>query len=247
MGLEINELFMRLEDKFGIEIDDGANDIKTVGELRDYILQKIGCRVEKHPEMLGSLLPARVRYTHNKGCPTPGVFLDVRSRIAGLLGLEEESISPSTPLRAVIGARDLRRVWDALSREGPWEIEPLEASRFAFTAAGLLSGCVAGMSVHYDLMPPIGIGLAVLVLWIVFLFGMMRIAPYGTRIPAELVTVGDLARRVSGTNYEKAYAPGVMPSKQDLFLSIRSEIVLTFGVREDEVREDTRFIEDLGE
>ena len=64
MGLDIAEMVMEIEDRFGIQIaDDEGISLKTAGELRDYVIAQLKRRGQVNEEDVWLKLVEIIRRT----------------------------------------------------------------------------------------------------------------------------------------------------------------------------------------
>ena len=80
MGLDAVEFVMEIEEEFSISIeDDEVVFFSTLGTVHDYLLEK--CAGRKRSD-----------------CPTRSAFYRLRQAMGVVLGVEPESVRPTTPL-----------------------------------------------------------------------------------------------------------------------------------------------------
>ena len=119
MGLELVELVIEVEETFGIIVsDDTAANIRTVGQLHDYILD-------------------RRRQTQQHGCPIGHVFRDIRRVLTETTSVPRQAIRPSTELKTILPPQTRRRVWKRLQQEVPGRLRGL---RLPFRLGPVLAG-----------------------------------------------------------------------------------------------------------
>lgn len=94
MGLEMVEVVMELEDEFRISIrDEDLADVRTVGDLHDLIVAKLGLRE------LDSV------------CITSHIFYALRRALTEVTGLPRDRITPATEVDELLPARQRPRLW----------------------------------------------------------------------------------------------------------------------------------------
>jgi acyl carrier protein len=234
MGLDLVELVLYTEETFGIQIDDAeASQIHTPGELADYVAARI-LRGE------GGAAP----------CLSQTRFYRLRSVLMEILDAPREKIRPKTPLAELMQAdHRLPERWKRLSAaltisRFPFplsrpELPPaLQAGVMAVNGgAPLLFLCcalAARWSFPQTLVP-------LFLLWIGTLFLTDRLTRQKrTRLPRKFATVAALLPHVHIPPASPAWTRAAILGELIRMTSAQS------GVPVDEIREDTRFVEDLG-
>ncbi len=132
MGLDIIELFMRIEDEFDIEIsNEEAQVLETVGQMRDFVMLKLH-------------LDGRARV-----CASLWTFYRMRAALAETLGLDRRSIRPDTRIASLLPATwresEWDRVGDAAGLVIPHRLPSGDTARTHPVVAHVLSvGCTSG-------------------------------------------------------------------------------------------------------
>lgn len=97
MGLALVEMIMDVEEHFGIEIpDEDAAEIRTVGALHSYLLQRLA---EKHPGGSQSV------------CPSGHAFYQARRTLMDQFGVPRSRIRPDSRLDDLLPRRGRREAW----------------------------------------------------------------------------------------------------------------------------------------
>ena len=229
MGLELVELVMEVEETFGIIVsDDTAPQLRTVGQLHDYILE---CR----------------RQTQQQGCPTGHVFRDVRRVLTETTSLPRQAIRPSTELKTILPPRIRRRVWKRLQQEAQGRLRGL---CLPFRLGPVLAGgcLVAGVIGAAMIMPLVGfvhavvLGGTTLVAMLLVTFFVTR--PFALAFPHGVATVGDAARATLPPGYEVAVKQQM--TDEEVWVKLQKIVADTLGVKVEKVTPSARFVEDLG-
>ena len=231
MGLEMVELVMEVEERFGVRLPEiDAYGMRTLGDLHEVLVQQSGRR--KRPD-----------------CPTRTVFYRLRGALGHVLGIEAHELRPSTAVLPLLGTWRRGRTWRRVQRRLEWKLPPLEgragqgvalgwvgSSAGAFLAVTVLSGdlCTAAGAGLVAMLPGVLLGYIVGVLWI-------------PTLPSPLRTAGDVARAVVALNRGEFHTGRETPSADDPVWNQLCDIVAEqFRVRPESLHADTRFVEDLG-
>jgi acyl carrier protein len=229
MGLELVEIVIEVEETFGIIVsDDTAANIRTVGQLHDYILD-------------------RRRQTQQHGCPTGHVFRDVRRVLTETASLPRQAIRPSTELKTILPPRIRRRVWKRLQQEAqgrlpdlclPFRLGPVLAG------ACLVAGVIGTVMIvpHVGLVHAMVLGGTALVAMLLVAFFVTR--PFALSFPHGVATVGDVARATLPPKYEAAVKQQM--TDEEVWEKLRKIVADTLGVKVEKVTPSARFVEDLG-
>ncbi len=232
MGLELVEIMMEVEEKFGIEIqEDEAQRIFTAGELYACILNKIG-------RVGGPCLSSRL-------------FYRMRRVVMELFDASRGSVTPRSRLEGLIPARARRRHWQALSgrlglrlprlRPPLWVEEGIIGGTLGLVVVGILGLFAA---------EPIGIPLYVPAVLVVaagaFCWASYKAAaPFSTRIPADCATVRGTIGEIMSENYGRFYESERRRHEEPIWHTVKAVILEQTGADPDEITPDSRFYEDL--
>jgi hypothetical protein len=131
MGLDVVELVMELEDRFGIDLtDEDLEGTQTVADLYRLVVSKL-----EHKEAWP--------------CLTSVLFLRMRKALMELEGIERQQVTPRTETASQLPAEDRRATWEALGealeRKLPPLNRPLSMHRalLVSTAAPIVLGIIA--------------------------------------------------------------------------------------------------------
>lgn len=229
MGLELVEIVLEVEETFGIVIsDNAATQIRTVGQLHEYILD------------------AR-RQERQSGCPTSRVFLQIRRVLTATTSTPRQAIRPSTDLKTVIPPQIRRRVWNRLQQDVSGGLKGL---RLPYRLGPILIGlCVViGITGTAMIVPHVGIGNAIVlgmtatvVTLLLFQFASRSLA---ITFPDGVVTVGDLATATLPRGFEDAAK--CQMTDQKVWEQLQRIVADCIGVEIAKVTPSARFVEDLG-
>jgi acyl carrier protein len=208
--------------------DEAAPDIRTVGQLHAYILD-------------------RRHQTQQQGCPTGRVFRDIRQVLTAAAAVPRQAVRPSTGLAAILPPPIRRRAWKTLQQKVSGRLPGL---RLPFRLGPILAGgCLTAGVVGVAMMVPhVGLRHAgvlsgvvtVIVLYVVFL----ATRPWAVALPGGLVTVGDVTLAAVPPGYE-AVATQQM-TDADVWEKLQKIVADILGVKIESVVPSARFVEDLG-
>ncbi len=241
MGLDVVELVLDVEDRFGVVIwNEEYEGIRTVGDLHALLLQRIK-----------ATLAPQLKYQH---CESMRAFLEVRQLLVAEKLAARQDISPSSRLDELLPVSIRRSTWPKIALQANlgmpslhfttpqslvFEVIPVTtlaalviSSTYSAGFAGAVTSFFAGMTL--------------------FAFGSARTLQFKVTIPADCQTIRDIIKfhRGSKTASEAVtlrYSNSVSNSVdeaaiwQDLVKLVCDEL----GVKPDQVRPETRFIEDL--
>ncbi len=225
MGLDVVELIMRVEEEFGIVIEDeDAERIETPGALCALIERKLDMAMAEK----------------RSGCPTSRAFYTVRREMMQR-GIQRAHIKPATPLTAILPSAQRHSLWGELESafsiqlpplERPFLYEGLVVGWVCLSLIGLFASMVADRLVLWG---EFFVGGALALMALHFLTVPLRVYP-----PKNLQTVGDLTRRVAWTD------DSVPPQPHDIWLKLQSIVADESGVPLEKVTRDAHIHRDLG-
>ncbi len=228
MGLDLVELAMEVEETFGVVIsDDAAVEIRTVGQLYDYILQYRG---------------------RERGCPTSGTFYAIRRVIVDAGGVPKRAVRPSTRLTSILPPRLRRRVWKSMHQQGQgWRVRGLRLPyRLGPTSAVLTLICGAVGAILA--IPHVGIEAALVLAATGTAMGLLLLIwltrPLAVAFPSGVPTVGDLTLAALPPGYD--IAAKAQWDDREIWQKLQAIVVDILGAKPEEVTPSARFIEDLG-
>lgn len=239
MGLEIEELILHCEDRFGISIhldDSNVTELETVGGFYVYIMR-------------------RLEEGRAVRCPRARAHFSLRAALARQLSVEKHAIQPQTALADLIPSRARRSIWWALHRTLPHPVPPLELA--------VSSRLIGGISilVGIPLVLLLGVGLIPQYessyLWAagILLCGLMVFF-----VPAVLFMLleSQLQRRLPAADFGElvdktvamaswGYGPEGRPwNHTTVWRELQAIVATQFGVDSTRIEPDTDFFKDLG-
>lgn len=236
MGLDTVELVMEVEEEFDVTVpDDGAETIRTVGDLYYWLVDRLGT-----PGVAGP-------------CPSAAAFYRLRRVLIRQRAIPRDAIRPEARTADLLPEHDRRAAWDGLEYELGWRLPPLRL-------AGWINGTVAGLLLG---LPPATFALCALgrlpmqafltIFWLEFLVGLLlflvgfRLSrPQAVHLPPGCDTLGGLIgtslalnRGVVGKQAAGTDARG------DLWERLRRVVSEVAGIPPEQVTEDLDLIRDL--
>lgn len=227
MGLDLVEVVMAVEERFGITLsDDDAFQADTPGKLIDLILSKV--------DKSGS-----------SGWQTSRAFYMLRRALMEYFHWHRSQIVPHARLEELVPRQNRRDNWERLRarlQAGQWP-SLKRPSWLAVSIASLASLMVVGaLILHFRgvstwLTIPAGIAILLLV--------MIATRPLCLEFPRERSTVGELTR------YLVAFCPtlfgpeGRRWSRTDVATAIREITIEQLGISRSDYREEAHFVRDL--
>lgn len=225
MGMDSVELIINVETAFGITISDReATSVVTVADLYAIVLRTM------------ALLPGGK-------CRTAKMFYELR-RDLGKLGEIPQRLRPSTPLAQAVPAARRRAVWRTLAQGKGLKLPALTYSprelAWLWRTAGVMA-VAAGICV--GILPGLWCGIlgglsGPVLLWLC--------SPWARRHAPRCPTFGDLVRAVTTLNGGLTRSDnGKLLSGHAIWCTLRQVIAESLGVKEEEIRPELRFYEDL--
>lgn len=229
MGLELVEIVMEAEERFGIIVsDDDAFQIRTVGEFHKYILDR---REEQRQQ----------------GCPTGRAFRDIRRVLTETTSTAKQAIRPSTELATLLPLRIRRRAWRRLDKDVPGRRRALRLPlRLGPIMAGLcvIAGFVGTAIIipHVGIVNAIVLGVMATLATLLLIFFITR--PFAVTFPHGVITVGDLATVTFPPGYEAALKREM--TEQEVWEKLQKIVAQALGLTVEDITPSARFVEDLG-
>ncbi len=218
MGLDTVELVLAFEDEFGIVIDDRyAEKMRTPGDVADYVISK-------------------VRTKRQDPCLSQIGFHRVRSLLMNEFAIPRKAIRPDTPLKDIL-VGDIRNNWARLKNAIGTDYFPKLQRPPLFVATVVF-------------------GIPALIALLLFLSGqagsVALVCFFGLTVIAERLTsnLGNMTPRK--LNNVEALIPfvGCVSNKvwnREQALERIIEITAEqLGLKQEDIREDSYFVEDLG-
>jgi hypothetical protein len=233
MGLDIVELMMDIEERFGIRLsDDRAERMRTVSDLYVYLL-------------------ARTHRIAPVPCPTSRAFYHLRRTLIGELGVDRARVRPSARLRDLLPAEARGTAGPRLAAAlGLPDLDPAPRGPTARAFRTALAAVTAGALLLHLLLnllpgPPVPVAVTLLIwllalLLVCELFGIFWLE-WRCFNPVPVPKVQDLVVRLVARDRDRYVdQDAVEPVWADL-VAILSEHT---GVPGDQIRPEQRF-EDL--
>lgn len=234
MGLDVVELVMEVEDTFQIEIayDDYA-DIRTVGDLHQYILRQLQGQYE-----LQLIHPT---------CPSVPPFLAIRKALRSLLPVQRHQLRPRTELVRIIPRDSRRTIWDRFQSLTNIKLPPLilpKALRaIVATMAATLFAVLTLGALYF--IGPYGLIVAFMTSLGIWYFLYISTRPLAVAFPSNCSTITDVVRFARPPRYPPQRSTPISTDSDHIWKRLVQIIVDILNVKESEVTSSTRFIEDL--
>lgn len=229
MGLGQVELVMEVEEKYGIELPDSRCErIKTVADLAAAVI---------------SLLP-----TSSLVCPTARAFYELRRTLVTRTGVRKRDVRPGSLIAEVIPSP--KAVWADLRASHPM-LPRLVIARGVDTGMLLLAVlCVFGTAAFgvwtIDQAGPWMGSILTLVVAIAAIAAFQAAnKAFATRVPSDLVTVGDLARATVAMEAEPGTGAHLIRQFR-ILQEVRELVALQVGMPLEKVLPESLLVEDLG-
>jgi len=241
MGLDIVEMVMATEEEFSIELpDEELEKIRTVGELYELVLLKLGDRVQEFE------IP-------DDECQSAIAFYELRKIAVDKGGVKREDVRPDTKLEDIFkNKKALSSVWKEwlinLRDKHHHFIRDLEV-RGPYKAVAALSAIVSFIGLcyfSYVVIPDMGAGL--LLAYIGLSFGLMfymysLFYKYAGLIPEGYSVLRDVLKNMpSGFTDEEKNIIKYLGVWGTYKLIVSDQL----GVNMGEVTYNARFVDDLG-
>jgi acyl carrier protein len=236
MGLDTVELVMTVEQTFEIAIrDEDAERIRTVGDLYQYILDKLG-----------------FEQAHN--CLSGAMFYRVRRALVELFRIDRRSVRPGTLVEEIVPPSGRRMHWARLAEAVRVPLPGLQRPRWVkeamlrvylliFQAAMTLWGAAVGF----------GQGAPIFALYVLIfgggLFALMAYQltrPFAVRVAPNCRTVGDLTLTLARSEYGRTEPRHRRWDREVVWDTLTSILVGQLGVKPEDVTPSARIVDDLG-
>lgn len=230
MGLDAVELVMKVEEVFDIKVDERDVDhLQTVGDLYDYIVSKI-----KKVEVGNCLVTATFEKIEH-GLKKCGI---------------NEQVGPATELVDVLPKSHRRKFWSQLQRSVgltlPNLVRPTWVVNLSAILVVLLAGVIA-FGVRGEALPEIVFPLVGLIGLVFFWWLFSRLTePMATEFGLSFSSFLGLSERVLALNTKEISKENGSFGDKDIWIILRSIIVDTLSVDENEVTREANLIRDLG-
>ena len=221
MGLDGVELVMEFEDEFGLQIPDNvAERLLSVHDVTEYV----------HAELSRTLPQA-------EACLTSRSFYRLRRELTTFLSLSRRDITPKTELGSLIPQEQRRDLWQVLLSCGIQLPSLQRSTATVWTAAIIVTACAAALAV---VTRDPWFLLAALPLWFV---ASLATRPLAVFVPGSAQTISDLV--MYATSMKASDLTDAAPTRREILYKIRVITSEQLGIPMEQIREDSRFTEDL--
>ena len=242
MGLDGVEIVMKIEEAFGITIDDGeAGKIATPGQLIDLVLSKVG-------------------HTVDEACLTQRAFHRVRAALMRRRGVPRNQIRPDISLGSLFPRSSRREDVRQISGDIGLRKE-IEFVRPAWVTGPIIVGIFVGgivTAIFVDCHPVTSHNLFLNLVLVplpivaaglfVTIFGWVAVAATNSmriEFQSSVATIGDLSRWIVVNSPDVVKAQPGQWSREQVSEIVREIVIDILGCSK-EYREDAHFVIDLG-
>lgn len=219
MGLDGVELVMEFEDEFGLEIPDDER-LPSVHDVVEYV----------HAELRRTVPQA-------ESCLTSRSFYRLRRELTKFLSLSRRDITPKTELGSLIPQEQRRDLWQTLLSRGIQLPSLQRSAATVWAAAIIVTACATGVAV---VTREPWFLLAALPLWFV---ASLATRPWAVFVPGSAQTISDLVMYT--TSMKTSDLTDAAPTRREILYKIRVITSEQLGIPMEQIREDSRFTEDL--
>lgn len=218
MGLDIVELVIDVEERFGTRIPDAhAERIRTAGDLYLYVL-------------------GRVQRFKDGSCRSATIFYRLRTALMNTLNVERRRVRPDVPVAELLGGRTPHSAWQQLQKQIEFNLPGLRYPKWLLPISWTVLASVVIVAFAWSMVAACVLSLVAL-LPIVFL---NRWAQSRARVPTSCSTVGGLVGTiVTEMPRDAETEPAAV---WDTVRQLISEIT---GIPRDSVTRESRLVEDL--
>lgn len=236
MGLDIVEMVLTTEERFGINIpDEDAAKLVTVGDLEDYVLRKLEA--------------TRTKTGDATGCMSAHVFYRLRAQLQQSLGHHRNAITPASPLEALLPKEDRHPFWHQCKQTLGWTLPELERSSWVtsvLTATFFVPlGGAFLLTVLSVLSSPQGWGLAASGIALCIVLSSAT-RPLAVHLPKKIQTFGAMCEVVVSLNFDAITAARNMWTESEAISTLRHIISEQIGIDVGRITREACFVDDLG-
>lgn len=227
MGLDVVELIIRVEEEFGIAIEDEeASYLETVGQLHLCILSKTG------------LLDV-------KRCQSSATFYQLRRALTDLAVAPRQSIRPNTPIATLVPAANCRRIWKSWSEKSGVKLPELEKPKWMKAACWMLfaSTACAGFFLWNtsNLLVFSYYALSFALLCAAYQWSKL----YAFQLPAQCATVGGVTQSVMKLNYGINIDISQSHNQEQVWQKLKEIMADELSIEPEKIAPDAYFVRDL--
>jgi acyl carrier protein len=230
MGLDGVELVMEVEDRFRVKLPDGeCSTVRTVADLAALVISQL-------PRATGI-------------CPTARAFFEVRKAIIAESRLERRTLRPDAMLASVFPRNGRRARWKQIERRVPL-VPALVATESARRSIAAIGVALLGLWVVSSILMLVQLGMLGFAVSVGILFAGIAMFIraklfFATEFPSGCTTLGDLARKISPQSLPFAAGERLL-AEQRILDQVQAITAEQFGLPRDQVKPESRFVEDLG-
>ncbi len=230
MGMDTSFILMDVEEAFDLRLSEQeCGDVRTVGDLHALVAEKLH---------VGGEGP----------CLSMKTFHLLRRNLIATCGLGREEIRVDSQLMFLLPGRGRKAMWERLEHRMGLKLPELTlptvlASVMLASAAGaciaIPVGVISGMSVTAALITVLLIcGKHYAMHWLA--------SPWANRFHVGIRTVGDLTKAILRRNFGTLSRQARHAGDLEIWHAVRAIVAQNMGISEEEIKPDSRFVEDLG-
>jgi hypothetical protein len=228
MGLDLVEMVMAVEQRFGIELSDAdAERSVTPGILIETILSKV-------PISDASI------------CLSRRAFHVIRKTFIQKFGCKRSAITPSTPLGSLVPREGRRRIWADLhgifSANLPPLTRPVAVKQgLVLLFVAIFSGVLLTSGFTLRMLP-----LSAIIAGLGWAIGFKLTESTAVEFPKVCSTVGELAHHLAKCSDAIFKPQGRKWTRAEVAEGVKQITIDTLGLSPSDYREDAEFIKDFG-
>ena len=226
MGLDFVELILETEEAFGISLPDEAMaESVTVGQFFDAILRAL-----PHPE--------------KKFCLSAVAFYRLHRPILTVTGRKHGEVRPTTRLDTLFPRGQRKAAWKKIERLSGLRLPSLNVPIWAILLVLACAVLAVAAHIFFQVCPSY---MAIVSGIVTFIFAYkVADAIFGTDLPNNYQTVGELTKAVLASNFAKLSGEIADFDCNEVWESVRILVSDQLGVGIEKITKEARFVTDLG-
>ena len=228
MGLDVVELVMRVEEEFGLVIEDeAAEQLQTVGQLHTFVLARL------------DLLDA-------SRCLSSATFYRLRRGLVDLEVAPRRAIAPATSTESLLPVPIRRQIWGNWSQLAELKLPDLEKPKWMRATLWLTLLATLGAGPIVYVAPTFAIAAYYATTIALCSVAYLWSEHYAVHLPTGCASVGEITQAVMRLNYGVDMRRGQSQSDEEVWEKLQALLVNDFDVAPDTVVPDAQFVRDFG-